>query len=522
MKTFIMFFLTGLMSVSCNTLSLPDDYAEQNSNNNNNNNNNNSSQKSDAASLTYFAFLQEDNPSLEADIVCTNLKPTDLILIPQSELTLPQMLKPRFNVDGGTLYYNGDEMISGESEMYCSDRQKAFIRIEGDDGKNLYHYISFIPYTGLPVIEVTTDDGKAIGSKTVWQKGQLAIHGMGMFMDHSDSVYVRKRGNGTAAFPKTAFNVKYSKKRSVLGMPKRKHWVFLANFRDRTEIRNAVALELGRMADKLEWTPRWQYANIIVNGKLEGLYQITEKVEIGSDRVDIDELESDAYDLSGGYLLELDRYYDRTWKFKSAINGWPVNIKEPEDDVCNDTMFAYIQQYYNDFEKALVDGDYATVYDKYIDLESFIDYGIVQSLTNNGEFFNTYSVFNYKKKGGKIYAGPLWDFDYSTFNTPTKQLFTSGIWYKYLKNDTLFTNKVKARWSEYISTAEPRIYTFIDSLESVLSRSAHIDETIYPFSQYMPAMLNGDETMTFEESIELMKTVISERIRWMDEKIKGL
>lgn len=517
----IQVFLTFLL-VGCNTLSIPDDINGQNGKGQDAGGGKEQKKTETDASLTYFAFLKSDNPTLEADIECGNLNVTNLLLIPGSDLELPCMLKVSFNVDGGKLYCNGDEMVSGESEIYCSDKQDALIRIVGDNGKNQYHFLKFMPYTGLPLIEVNIDDGRNIVSKKEWQKALLTIHGMGQFPDHMDSVYVRKRGNGTAAYPKTAFNVKYSKKRSVLGMPKHKRWVFLANFRDRTEIRNAVALKLGQMADSLEWTPRSQFANVTLNGEFQGLYQVTEQIRVSDKRVPIDEIDASSSDLTGGYLLELDYYFDADWKFKTPLNEWQVNLKSPDEEVCNDSILSYISGYYNDFEQCLKDGDYSELYDKYMDLGSFVDYGIIQSMTNNGEFFNQYSVFNYKKRGGKLYAGPLWDFDYTTFNNPTKQLFTNGMWYKYLRDDATFKQTVKTRWTEIKAKTDPYIFNYIDSLADALTISAHIDETVYPFSEYMPKQLNGDENMTFEEAVQTMKSMLRERIDWMDQKINEL
>lgn len=466
--------------------------------------------------FTYFAFLKEDNPSLKSDVVCTGLDPYNLLMISADSIELPCELIPRFSVGDGSIIWNGDELVSGETPIYCSAKYPAQIRIHGIAPSDVFHSISFLPYTGLPVIVVATNQGKSIKSKTEWLAAELKTYGFGKLPDSRDSVLVKKRGNGTATYPKVAFNVKFDKKRPILGMPKNKTWCFLANFRDRTEMRNAVAFKLGQMADGLEWTPKSKFAELVLNGKHEGLYQITEKINVNKNRVDIDEIGADSADVNVGYLLEMDNYYDEAWKFRTAINGWPVNVKSPDDEICDSSFLDCISSFYNGFEQCLVSGDYETASSQYYDMNSFIDYGLVQSLTNNGEFFNCFSVYGYKKKDGKLFAGPLWDFDYRTFNDVDKSLFTDGIWYMYLKNDTAFVRRVKSRWDSYKSKVDPYIFDYMDSLATELSVSAHIDETIYPFSRFMPDMKNGDEEMTFEQAVAKMKQVLSDRIAQMD------
>lgn len=509
-----LFLLICFMHMSCMDLSLPEGWRNPQSHND---------AEVKYSDFSYFGFLKEDNPGvLNSDIICTSLDPYNLMMISEADVELPCELIPRFDVGDGSIIWNGDELISGETPIYCSNRNPAQITVTGVGPVNEFHSISFLPNTGLPVVVVVTDGCTPVEFKQLWLPGEMKTYGFGKLPDTRDSVSVRKRGNGTATFPKVAFNIKFEKKRSVLGMPKSKTWCFLANFRDRTEIRNAVAFKLGQMADGLEWTPQSQFAELILNGKHEGLYQITEKIGVNKNRVDIEETGADSADVNVGYLLEMDNYYDEVWKFRTAINGWPVNIKSPDDEKCDSSFLDCISTFYNGFEQCLVNGDYETASSQYYDMNSFIDYGLVQSLTNNGEFFNHFSVFGYKKKDGKLFAGPLWDFDYRTFNSADEFLFTNGIWYKYLIYDTSFVSSVKSRWNSYKAKVDPYIFDYIDSLATALSSSAHVDETIYPFSIFMPAQKNGDEEMTFEEAVAKMKQVLSDRISKMDILIDGL
>ena len=513
----IAFFSLFLLS-GCMTLSLPDDWQEQRKQAEEEQKKQEEEDKTPAV-LTYFAFLKEDNPDLEADIVCSNLEPQNLLMIPSCDLGLPRMLKPRFSVDKGALIYNGDEMVSGESEMYCSYAQNATIRIESGSLKT-YHNVTFAPCTGLPVVEIYTEDEKKISSKEEWLNARLIIHGFGEFPDLEDSVFVKKRGNGTAKFPKVAFNLKFNKKRPVLGMSKHKRWCFLANYRDKSQIRNAVSFYLGSLADNLEWTPRSEFAEVFLNGKHEGIYQVTEQIRVGSSRVDIDELtESDVTDetVSGGYLMEIDKYFDEANKFKTTINEWPVMLKNPDEDVCQPEHFAYIMDFYNKVEALMERGLFDELYENYIDLDSFIDYYIVQTLTNNREFPALLSIFCYKKRNGKMYAGPLWDFDYSTYNATSGTSNVGTIWYKYLFLDSKFNRALKARWNELKPVFGANVYRYIAETSNYISNSVHIDEAVYPDRNVI--MKNGDEDLSFEDAVDKLAEVLKQRIAWMDELI---
>ncbi len=59
-------------------------------------------------------------------------------------------------------------------------------------------------------------------------------------------------------------------------MPEDKKWLMLANYSDKTMIRNAIAFELGYLSS-LDWSPGFHFAEVSINGESKGLYQFTEK-----------------------------------------------------------------------------------------------------------------------------------------------------------------------------------------------------------------------------------------------------
>lgn len=465
-----------------------------------------------AINLKSFAFLKEDNPCLERDIYCDDLSTVGLAMILDFPLDMPCMLKPRFSTEYGTVFYNGEKLVSGASEIYCSLNQDALLRIEGASGKTEYHSLSFVPYSNLPVIEITVDGGAGLDSRNDWLDATMITRGMGQLPDSKDSVRVRYMRMSDNA-PKMSFKLESLHDLPLMGMKSNRRWCFLANFEDRTQLRSSVAFEMGRLAGGLEWTPSSRYANLTVNGRYQGLYQITEQICIDEDRIDIDETDA--------YILNMDRSYSELWKFRSKTNRWYVNMVSPTGDDCDYSKLLYIKSFINSLEDNLESGAYGDVYDS-IDVRSFVDYGLIQSLTSNNGLCDQKSVYSYKKNGGRLYAGPLWDFEYGSFNNDSLELFTEFHWYRYLKDNLEFCSQIRTRWAELKPAVESRIYACIDSLACVVAPAVHASENLYPYGMYAPSYQNDDDGLSFEDAVTRLKTFIGLRIDWMDKEINSV
>ncbi len=503
-----------LLSVGCVSLSLSDEWKEQRRSVIDRQ----MTESTGPIAFSSFAFLKENNPQLEHDIVCHELSTTTLPFVLESTLELPCMLVPTFTLDYGRMFYNGEEVISGESAIYCSYNQDALIRIEGVAEKNEYHFLSFVPYSELPVIEIVTDGQAAINSLNDWIDGIMITSGMEVFSDSYDTVRVRNMALSGSS-PKLSFRIETKDNISVLGMKAGRTWCFLSNFEDRTQLRNSVAFELGRLADGLEWTPSSQFACVTINGRFQGLYQIAEQPGFGTSRMDVTGIYAESQNITGGYLIEVDNRYDELWRFHPQKTRWNVNIVSPTDDDCSYEKLLYVKAFWNDMENSLEKADYSTLCSDFMDMNSFIDYGFVQSLASNNGLSEQKSVFAYKKPDGKLFAGPVWDFEYYSFNNDSLPLFTEFLWYKYLKDDTDFHNDIKDRWERYRPKVEAGIYSYIDSMAGVISSGVQNGDRIYPYGIYRPSSQNNDDDMDFDDAVAGMKAFLKERIEWIDREI---
>ena len=231
--------------------------------------------------------------------------------------------------------------------------------------------------------------------------------------------YVRGRGNSTWKwYDKKPHRFKLDEKASVLGLDPEKDWVLLANYRDPSNLMNAFVFELGREMG-LPYTNHSRYVELIANGEYLGLYQLTEQVEQGGNRVDVDDTE--------GYLICLDAddgpelspgAGDNFW---SKVYSMPVCVKHPEDDMTEEKYnvirddLARVETEIKAIRSNKGDDDAVQKhYDalkEIFDVKSFIDFLIIQELVYNVELAAPRSMYMHKDKGGKWAMGPLWDFD---------------------------------------------------------------------------------------------------------------
>ena len=389
--------------------------------------------------------------------------------------------------------------------------------------------------TGLPVVYVQTQGGKPVKSKTEFVTAELRIRGV-QGLPGLDPVgcQIRGRGNTTWEWPKKPYLIKLDEKRSIFGMPKHKRWVLLANFMDRTLMRNLVSMKVASMMSNLDWTPGCVPVELVLNGKHQGSYLLIEQVRVDDDRVNITEMtpqDNTGNAVTGGYLLELDFHYDneKQWKDPHGSNnqsggGVPFGVKYPDPDELTSQQFSYIKQYVYDAAEALYGDDFrspAKGWRACLDEDSFIDYWLVFEVMGNHELGNPGSVFFHKDRGGKLVAGPCWDFDWGVLSYNTSPHARTGlvngnaIWYGRLMKDPDFKARLKARFEEM----RPRLETipdYMDECERLLTESAKLN-----FAMWNPAedasmnggrIINGDENMTFHEAVALLKKIYKERL----------
>lgn len=429
-------------------------------------------------------------------------------------------LKPSF-ICNGKVYVNDVEQISGSSTIDLST--PVTYTVVPNKGENKTYTVS-LRYSGLPVVEINTPNNANIVSKEDWMENTtMKIINTDGTEDYYGVINIRGRGNSTWGYPKKPYAIKLEKKAKILKMPEHKRWVLLANWLDRTMLRNNVAFKIG-WSTGLAWTPRGENVEVVLNGKHIGNYFLCEDKKTGKDRIDIHELEGNKTapeEITGGYLLELDTNYDEINKFKSQYRGFPYMFQEPDEEVLNQEMFTYLQNYINSMEETLYTPEKFTAgeFKTYIDMNSFIDYWIACELTMNLEYGHPKSTFMYKDKGEKLKAGPMWDFDYETFVPYKANSLQIGncLYYPELFKDQEFKSIVKERWAMWKSKLEA-IPEYINEQKELLRNSDKMNIEMWPVT----SNVNGDANMSYEDAVNRLKEAYQTKLNFLDNYINSL
>ena len=374
--------------------------------------------------------------------------------------------------------------------------------------------------TGLPVLYVNTQDGAKIVSKEDYIKASVLLEEGGNLSEEL-AVSIRGRGNTTWTWPKKPYLLKFDAKASFFGLPAHKRWVLLANFMDRTMMRNLLMMKVASMTS-LAWTPRGRSVELVLNGVHQGNYLLVEQVRVDKNRVNVGD---------DGYLFESDFHYDneiqwmdphgRCVQFSSGI---PFAIKAPDTDEITPAQIQAGKERIARTAEAIYGPDFRDPekgYAAYIDVDSFIDYWIVFEVLGNHELGNPGSVYYHCKQDGKLVAGPCWDFDWGVLSYRTSPQARTGLlnrgacWYDRLFEDPVFAARVRARFNELLPQLQT-VPAYIDELQQLLDRSAQENFKLWnpadDASQNGGSIINGDERMTFHEAVGVLKANYQERL----------
>lgn len=364
------------------------------------------------------------------------------------------------------------------------------------------------------VMRIDTENGAPILDKDNYVPATLTIEAIDDLPAITLDTGIRGRGNSTWGMPKKPYRLKLDKKNSVFDMPENKDWAMLANYADKSMLRNAVTLCLGEIFE-MRYVPRSRFAELTLNGTFQGLYQITEHIKTGAHRVDIGEEDED---LDNGFLVELDTRLDGDYPFTTS-QGIPFIIKS---DATTDQA-AVVQAYIQDFETALFSTDFADPvngYAQYVDVDSVVDFLVINEFVRNNDAMY-FSSYMYKPRDGKLIFGPLWDFDLAIGNNSYDDgLNPEGFWVseshymgRFLE-DPAFAAKVRARWQE-LRPRLPQLIAYIELGGSTLAEAAGrnfdlwdiLSTSTWPF---------GPVNYTYEGEINYLKDWLTQRAEWLD------
>ena len=248
-------------------------------------------------------------------------------------------------------------------------------------------------YNDAQIIVASTDETGVTHIEAMEYNGQMKI-----------------RGRSSAGHSKTPYNFKFSTKVDLLGLGAGKKYCLLSNQNDATLLKNALMFELSDLLG-IENSCKYEVVDLYTNGTYRGSYLLTTPVDVGENRVDIDE--------NDDFLLEIEyspvaEDTNKSYFIHSPIFDIKFLVNSPEILDMDAEALAKLRAYVSQIDFAIKSGDWDLI-QQYIDVDSVAKYFILHDMLK--EIDIVWDSTRFYIKDGKLYGGPGWDFDLSMENT---------------------------------------------------------------------------------------------------------
>lgn len=433
---------------------------------------------------------------------------------------------------------------------------------------NVFSTIAQVNFTdsNLPIFIINTDGGIVDEPKVGADLGIIDNNGQrnsltDAFNDYDGRIGIELRGQTSQfLFDKKSYGFETRDANgenlnvSLLDLPEENDWILYGPFSDKTMIRNVLMYELSNQIGM--YASRTKYCELVINNEYKGVYVLMEKIKRDGNRVDIAKLNPDEIsetDISGGYILKLDKYsWDDQNLFNSAFasdpNSMLYQVIYPKNDNLQSEQFTYIQDFMYDFEAALSGENYKDEtlgYRQYIDVNSFIDFLLLNELGRNPDAYriSTYFHKQHDDDGGKLKMGPIWDFNlafgnvnYCDGDSPMgwahrfndicfDDRWQVPFWWNRFLEDPDFVSKLQERWTTLrldILSSET-VLRRLQEIKGDLERSNAINKNFGKWlilGKYVwPNDFVGD---SYDSEMNFLEDWITKRFDWLDQSINAL
>ncbi len=356
------------------------------------------------------------------------------------------------------------------------------------------------------------------------------------------------RGSSSAEFPKKGYNIKLtdangdSKAQPILDLPTDDKWALVAPWSfDQGYINNAFIYALSNRMGR--WAPRTRFAEVFLNtggnsidySDYVGIYSITDRIEVGAARVNLEPLaKSDVSPstVTGGYILKIDDPDpdEFSWKTRRGVpqNGHSsiVLVTPKSDDVApaqRDYIVDYVQQMEDALAADLATGFAQRSYLDYIDRGSWVDHHILNTFSANPDALERSAYFT-KDRDGKMKAGPVWDFDRAMGSHWDERSYRhdiwSGIgavdvwksgWWGMIAQDPEFIQDWVDRWQALRRTTLS--YSSLISLVEAQTGEIGLDAALRDSTKWPE---NASFRGSYAAQIDYIKYWVTRRAEWID------
>ena len=418
----------------------------------------------------------------------------------------------------------------------------------------------------LPIVVLNTDGVEIPDEPKIHATMGIIYNGDGNTNSISDpfnefygEIGIERRGSSSNGFPMKSYGLETwgpdssNYNASIFDFPSDNDWILYAPYTDKSLIRNVLTYHIGNQMGN--YSPRTKICEVVLNDEYIGVYVFMERIKVNPGRVNInpvlpqDTLENE---LTGGYIVKIDKttaggiiaWTSPYTASAPSTNAIRYQLHDPEITEINPSQLSYIEDYITAWEDTLSGVNFSDPingFRKFIDVESFIDFMLVNELSKNVDGYRI-STFLHKQRfseGGKLVAGPLWDFNLGwgnanycyggdttgweiDFNNYCAGGLDNPFWWKRMLQDSAYADQVNCRWFSLRNGVLSNEYllNYIDSLAAVLEIPASRNYNKWPIlgTYVWPNNFIGQ---TYQEEIDYMKSWTVGRLYWMDNNMFG-
>jgi len=308
---------------------------------------------------------------------------------------------------------------------------------------------------------------------------------------YSSILKAKKRGHTSMFYDKPQYLMKMyqedglENKTEVLGMGEGDTWILNGSMADKSMMRNYLPYRIASEIGGGIMAPDCRYCEVLLETEkgleYRGVYLLQESIARGKNRVDIDKnKEGEAYT---SYIVRRDRFTNfdvmlDTYRRMNGLSDEWIGVKYPSEAKLTEETKKYIEEDFSRIEQVLYSEEEGTfkAYDRYIDIDSFVDYFLINEFFGNYDAGN-HSTYMYKNSGGKLHIGPVWDFDQAMNNYYADEMETDTLafqtkpFFERLSKDIRFIDALKARYNELRKgpLAEEHIVEVIEETKAYLT-----------------------------------------------------
>lgn len=368
------------------------------------------------------------------------------------------------------------------------------------------------------------------------------LHSLDMQPDINNSIQIRVRGNSSRTFDKTGYLFKFintknqEESRPVMGMESNSTWVLHGPYLDKTLMRNYMWYNLSGQI--MDWAPDVRFCEVFLNNSYQGVYLMVEQISVDEGRIEIEKYRSGSPVTS--YIVCVDRasindvnYMDNFTHYTRQLRT-RIEIKYPGEKHLSPELAHYISTDFSSFEKSLYSFDYDSKrygYQSFIDVDNFVDYFIINEVTQNTDA-GIFSTYFYKDVTGNLKLA-VWDFNNCCDNYIEEPLPMSGFfmqnrsWFFMLTKDEFFVNKIISRYRVLRKGIlnDASIDAYITSVQDYLGPAIDRNFQIWGYSfDKKKDLLSQDfrKISSYKDAIEQYRHRLISRMNWMDKHIEDL